>query len=64
MRGEKDLGSDRVVRGGCWFSFARYVRSACRSRLDPGNRDDDLGFRLLSLAEPEQAQDTSSTPSQ
>jgi formylglycine-generating enzyme required for sulfatase activity len=43
-------GSDRVVRGECWHSPARDLRSACRSRNDPGDRSIDLGFRLLSSA--------------
>jgi formylglycine-generating enzyme required for sulfatase activity len=43
-------GSRRVFRGGCWFSHARYVRSACRYADHPGNRDGYLGFRLLSSA--------------
>ena len=64
VRGEKDLGSGRVVRGGSWIYFARGLRSACRYWIDPGFRYNSLGFRLLSLAEPEQAQDTSSTPIQ
>ena len=43
-------GSDRVIRGGSWFLYARDVRSACRSRHGPGNRDSNMGFRLLSSA--------------
>lgn len=58
-----EKGSFRVVRGGSCFDYARDVRSACRFRYDPGLRLDYLGFRLLSLAEPEPAQDTSITPS-
>ncbi len=38
-------GSDRVYRGGCWFNFAGYVRSAVRYGLDPGGRNLYLGFR-------------------
>ena len=47
-----ETGSDRVIRGGGWISDARLVRSACRSRLDPGDRINSLGFRLLSSASP------------
>ena len=38
-------GSDRVFRGGGWNGGARRVRSADRFGLDPGFRDDDVGFR-------------------
>jgi formylglycine-generating enzyme required for sulfatase activity len=40
-------GADRVIRGGCWHYGTRICRSAFRNRLDPRDRDDDLGFRLL-----------------
>ena len=40
-------GSFRVTRGGSWYHWARDVRSASRNRLSPGNRDFDLGFRLV-----------------
>ncbi len=40
-------GSNRVSRGGCWDSSARYCRSASRDYSGPGNRDDHLGFRLV-----------------
>jgi len=43
-------GSLRVHRGGGWDGDARHARSADRSRLDPGYRYYDLGFRpALSL---------------
>ncbi len=35
----------RVVRGGGWYAFARWCRSAFRGRNPPGFRDNDLGFR-------------------
>ena len=40
-------GSNRVFRGGCWGSSARYARSAIRNWNSPGNRYDILGFRLV-----------------
>jgi formylglycine-generating enzyme required for sulfatase activity len=43
-------GASRVIRGGSWRHSARLLRSACRVRFDPGGRDSDLGFRLLSSA--------------
>lgn len=39
----------RVVRGGSWGSGASYVRSANRNYSDSTNRDDELGFRLISV---------------
>ncbi|MFM7037631.1 MAG: formylglycine-generating enzyme family protein, partial [Planctomycetaceae bacterium] len=40
-------GSDRVVRGGSWYSYARYVRAAYRSRSGPARTVFILGFRPL-----------------
>ena len=39
-------GSDRVLRGGSWFSHAGYTRSASRGRNIPAVRYDYYGFRL------------------
>jgi formylglycine-generating enzyme required for sulfatase activity len=39
-------GSNRVLRGGCWSSDARYCRSATRDSFRPGVRVDFVGFRL------------------
>lgn len=39
-------GSNRVIRGGSWNNDARNVRAAYRNWNDPGNRNDNLGFRL------------------
>ncbi len=36
----------RVIRGGGWSSSPRGCRSALRSRITPGYRSSDLGFRL------------------
>jgi formylglycine-generating enzyme required for sulfatase activity len=39
-------GSDRVMRGGSWGSYARSLRCANRYGLGPSDRDVSLGFRL------------------
>ena len=39
-------GSYRVIRGGCWLDLAGCCRSAIRYRLEPGDRNGGLGFRL------------------
>jgi formylglycine-generating enzyme required for sulfatase activity/uncharacterized caspase-like protein len=36
----------RVFRGGSWLSYAVVCRSANRRRFTPGDRSDNLGFRL------------------
>ena len=40
-------GSSRVIRGGCWVSFAIHCRAAIRSRIIPTVRDDNIGFRSV-----------------
>jgi formylglycine-generating enzyme required for sulfatase activity len=40
-------GSYRVLRGGFWFSYAQYCRSAYRSGAFPVYRDYFIGFRLV-----------------
>lgn len=39
-------GTDRVIRGGSWFSSARSVRAAYRDHGEPSDRGNNLGFRL------------------
>lgn len=39
-------GPNRVNRGGSWANPARNARAAYRNWNHPGNRNDDLGFRL------------------
>jgi len=39
-------GSFRGGRGGSWYSYARYCRSADRVGLTPASLDGNLGFRL------------------
>jgi len=41
-------GRDRVFRGGSWGYGAVGLRSAYRSDSSPGDRYDDIGFRLVS----------------
>jgi formylglycine-generating enzyme required for sulfatase activity len=40
-------GSVRVLRGGSWYDFGQYLRSAYRDYGYPSDGDDDLGFRLV-----------------
>ncbi len=40
-------GSARVSRGGAWYYYAEYLRSATRNHLIPADRFSFLGFRLL-----------------
>ena len=40
-------GSSRVIRGGSWSSTAGGVRASFRNGIVPGNRGNDLGFRLV-----------------
>jgi formylglycine-generating enzyme required for sulfatase activity/tRNA A-37 threonylcarbamoyl transferase component Bud32 len=42
------MGSSRVVRGGGWFGYAQYCRSACRNSYTPDARSHILGIRLVS----------------
>ena len=39
------MGTNRVRRGGSWNNKARNVRAAYRNYNDPGNRNNNLGFR-------------------
>jgi len=40
-------GPYRVYRGGCWFNYSYYCRSAFRYRYFPVFRSFDLGFRVV-----------------
>ncbi len=36
----------RVLRGGSWFDFPEFLRSAIRARVDSDNQYDIIGFRV------------------
>ncbi len=42
-------GRDRVLRGGSWNNDADNCRTANRNRNNPDNRNNNYGFRLVSL---------------
>ena len=42
-----DAEASRVQRGGSWFNYPRYCRSACRFSLTPGFRSNNIGFRVV-----------------
>jgi formylglycine-generating enzyme required for sulfatase activity len=41
-----DTGDDRVLRGGSWYVWPIFGRSAIRGGDDPGDGDDVTGFRV------------------
>lgn len=41
-------GTVRVLRGGSWYGYAAYCRSAFRDSRDPTAQYDDFGFRIVS----------------
>jgi formylglycine-generating enzyme required for sulfatase activity len=48
VRVSAGTGSHRVCRGGSWINDAQNCACAIRNRNHPGNRDNNLGFRLAS----------------
>ncbi|MCP4217394.1 MAG: formylglycine-generating enzyme family protein [bacterium] len=40
------VGEERVLRGGSWFNFGRFVRSAFRNCSKPATRFNNIGVRL------------------
>jgi formylglycine-generating enzyme required for sulfatase activity len=53
-REDQTAGDDvrRVVRGGAWSGSSDFARCAARSRLPPGYRGLDLGFRVVLRSAP------------
>ncbi len=45
-------GSNRVIRGGSWNNNPQNLRSAYRNNDRPENRNDNVGFRLVSTMFP------------
>ncbi|MGM9805491.1 MAG: SUMF1/EgtB/PvdO family nonheme iron enzyme [Candidatus Aphodosoma sp.] len=43
------MGSNRVNRGGSWNNTAGNCRVANRNNNSPGNRNNNLGFRVVLL---------------
>jgi formylglycine-generating enzyme required for sulfatase activity len=43
-------GSNRVIRGGSWNNNPQNLRSANRNNNSPDNRNNNVGFRLLSTS--------------
>ncbi len=41
-----DTGSQRTIRGGSWYYFARDCRAAARAPYWPNSKDDTVGFRV------------------
>jgi formylglycine-generating enzyme required for sulfatase activity len=48
--GQEPASADRVLRGGSWVSYARYVRAAYRHSSEPGSRDGFVGFRCAEFS--------------
>ena len=40
-------GTDRVIRGGCWYNGGRFCRSAYRLWNPPATSDNAIGFRVV-----------------
>ena len=62
--GGRKAGAKRVIRGGSWNNNARNVRAAYRNRNDPGNRNDNLGFRCARAHDRTESPNLNRSPSQ
>jgi hypothetical protein len=50
FEGAVPYGSGRVLRGGSWNNDPRNCRSTYRNRNHPDERNDNIGFRLVSVS--------------
>jgi formylglycine-generating enzyme required for sulfatase activity/uncharacterized caspase-like protein len=46
---DENISQLKLLRGGSWYNFALYCRSAYRSRSDPDNRDNSVGCRVVAV---------------
>jgi formylglycine-generating enzyme required for sulfatase activity len=44
-------GSNKVRRGGSWYNYGHFARSACRQSSSPGNTSYNIGFRVVRWAD-------------
>jgi formylglycine-generating enzyme required for sulfatase activity len=47
-----DTGTNRVIRGGSWDSYASYARVSIRNNIDPSISYIDIGFRVVRSSVP------------
>ncbi len=55
MRAGLSETADRVLRGGSWANQARNLHAAIRNRNRAGNRNQNIGFRVVVRFRPEHA---------
>ena len=59
--GRKDL---RIIRGGAWFIFPEFSRSANRAKLSPDTRNNFVGFRIARTLDRSDVEVSNSPPTQ